>query len=114
MTDWERVRRELREVGYSGFEFDSGKTAVPELSGEWIVGEIAREERLKRENQPLLIRILDAFPGEGGAVATDPKYAPEKIRQIACRHGLEVVIISVTSDSVCIALCEPSERNASP
>lgn len=114
MIDWEPVRRELREVGYSGFEFDSGKTAVPGLSGEWIVGEIAREGRLKRENQPILIRILDALPGDGGAVATDPEYAPENIRKVACRHGLELVIISVTSDSVCIALCESSERNAPP
>lgn len=35
MPDWERVGRELREAGYCGFEFESGDTAVPGLSGEW-------------------------------------------------------------------------------
>ncbi len=33
MTDWERVRQELREADYSGFEFNSGETAVPGLFG---------------------------------------------------------------------------------
>ena len=113
MTDWERVIQELQEAGYSGFEFDSGETAVPGLSGEWVVSGITREGRLKRENQPLMIRILDALPG-GGAVATDPEYAPSRIRKIANRHGLEVVIISVSDEEVRIALCESPERNASP
>lgn len=113
MTDWARVSYELQEAGYSGFEFDSGETAVPGVSGEWVVGEIARKGELKRENQPLLIRILDALPGRGGAVATDPEYAPGSIRKIANRHGLEVVIISVEKDEVRIALCESSERNVS-
>ncbi|WP_233127149.1 hypothetical protein [Halorubrum sp. SD612] len=63
MTDWERVRQELKEAGYSGFEFDSGDTAVPGLSGEWVSGNLPREGGLKHENQPLWIRILDALPG---------------------------------------------------
>lgn len=114
MTDWERVRHKLQEAGYSGFTFESGETAVPGLSGEWVAGNIVREGKLKHENQPLLPRILDAMPGGGGAVATDPEYAPESIRQITTRYGLEVVIISVSEDVVCIALCESSERNAPP
>ncbi|WP_458208614.1 hypothetical protein [Haladaptatus sp. NG-SE-30] len=103
------MRRELREAGYSGFEFESGKTAVPGLSGEWLADDIAREGRLQRENQPLLIRILDALPGEGGAGTTDPECAPESIQKIAHQHGLEVVIISVSKDEARIALCDSSE-----
>lgn len=113
MTDWERVRQELKEVGYSGFEFDSGDTAVPGLSGEWVSGKIAREGGLKHENQSLLIRILNALPGGGGAVGTTPENAPESIRNIATQHELEVVIISVSADEARIALCESSERSAS-
>jgi len=52
MTDWARVTQALEAAGYPGFEFDSGDTAVPELSGEWVAGEIARDGGLKRENQP--------------------------------------------------------------
>lgn len=63
MTDWECVRRELKEAGYSGFKFDSGETAVSGLSGEWVSGEIPREGGVKHENQPLWIRILDASSG---------------------------------------------------
>lgn len=113
MTDWECVRKELREVGYAGFKFESGETAVPGLSGEWEVGTIPREAGLKHENQPFLLRIFDALPGNGGAVGTDSENAPKSIRNIASRHELEVVIISVSTDDVRIALCEPSERNAS-
>lgn len=105
MTDWDRVIDELRKAGYSGFELDTGETAVPGLSGERISGEIARQGELKHENQPLLIRILDALPGSGGAVGTDPENAPDSIRTIAGQHGLEVVIISVTGDEARIALC---------
>lgn len=108
MTDWVRVVKQLREAGYSGFEFDSGETAVPGLSGEWVAGEIVREGGLKRTNQRLLIRILDALPG-GSAVTTDPEHAPEPIRKVADRHGLEVVMISVTDEEVRIALCESTE-----
>lgn len=111
MTDWERVRQELEEAGYSGFEFDSGDMAVPGLSGEWVSGEIAREGELKHENQPLWIRIL-ALPGRS-AVGTDPENVPESIRNIATQHGLEVIIISVSADEARIALCESSERSAS-
>lgn len=114
MTDWERVMQELKEESYSGFEFDSGETAVPGLSGEWVVGEITRNGKLKSKNQSLWIRILDAFPGNGGAVATDPKYAPNRIQKIASRHGLEVVTISVSNETVRIALCDSSERMSSP
>lgn len=106
MTDWELVRRDLREVGYAGFKFGSGETAVPELSGEWVSGKIAREGGLNRENQSLLIRILDSLPGGGGAVGTNPENAPESIRNVANQHGLEIVIISVSNDEARIALCE--------
>ena len=111
MTDWERVRQELEEAGYSGFEFDSGQTAVPGLSGGWVSGKIAREGGLKHENQSLWIQIFDALPGSGGAVRTDPENAPESIRNIATQHGLKVVIISVSADEACIALCDPSKHD---
>lgn len=113
MADWERVRRALEEAGYSGFEFESGETAVPGLSGEWVVGTVPREGALKRENQPFSLRILDALPGGGGAVDASPENAPESIQNIATRHGIEVVIISVSADEVRIALCERSERSRS-
>ncbi|WP_079978572.1 hypothetical protein [Halolamina sediminis] len=112
MTDWEGVRQELEEAGYSGFEFDSGDTAVPGLSGEWVSGNIPREGGLKHENQSLLIRVLDGLP-RGGAVDAAPENAPESIRNIATQHGLEVIIIGVSADEARIALCESSERSAS-
>jgi len=111
MTDWERVKQELKDAGYSGFEFDSGNTAVSELSGEWVSGEIAREGALKHKNQSLLIQILDALSGDGGAVDAAPENAPESIRHISTKHGLEVVIISVSADEARIALCDPSKRD---
>lgn len=89
------MRQELKEAGYSGFGFDSSDTAVAGLSGEWVSGEIAREAASKHENQLLLIRILDAVSGDGGAVAAAPKNAPESRRDIVTEHGLEVMIISV-------------------
>lgn len=110
MTDWKCVRQKLKEAGYSGFEFDTGDRAVPELSGEWVSGKIARQGALKHENQSLLIRILDALPG-GGAVDASPENAPESIRNIATQHGLEVVIISVSSDEARIAICDPPKRD---
>jgi len=110
MTDWERVRQELREAGYSGFEFDSGETAVPGLSGEWVSGKIPREGGLKHENQAFWIRILDALPG-GDTAEADPENAPESIRNIAAEHGLEVVILTVSADEARIALCDPSKHD---
>lgn len=110
MTDWERVRQELKEAGYSGFEFDSGDTAVPGLSGEWVSGKISREGGLKHGNQTYWIRILDALPG-GGAVDAAPENAPESIRNIATEHGLEVVIFTVSADEARIALCDPSKHD---
>lgn len=113
MTDWERVKEDLRDAGYPGFAFDSGQTAVPGLSGEWVVGRIPREGRLQRENQPLLVRICDALPGNGGAVSTNPEYAPERVRTVAAQHELEVVILSARAESVRIALCDSSEQTPS-
>lgn len=113
MTDWERVRQELKEVGYSGFKLESGETAVPGLSGEWVIGVIPREEGLRRKNQPLLIRVFDALPGNGGAVGTKPENVPESIRNIASRYALEVVIISISTDEARIALCDPSDCSTS-
>lgn len=109
MTDWERVKRELQEAGYSGFEFETGDTAVPGLAGGRVEGEIAREGGLKRENQPLPVRVLDTLSITGGAVDADPKRAPDSVRRTATRHELEVVIVSVSKDTARIALCEPSE-----
>ena len=111
MTDWEHVRQELKEAGYSGFEFDSGDTAVSGLSGEWVSGKIPRKGGLKHENQPLLIRVLDALSGSGGAVDAAPENAPESIRNIAAKHELEVVILSVSADEARIALCAPSKHD---
>ena len=108
MTDWERVKQELQDAGYAGFEFDSGETAVPGLSGEWVVGEIKREGQLKRENQPLLIRICDSLPGSN-TVSANSENTPESIQNIAEQHGLNVVIIGVSNDEVRIALCESPE-----
>lgn len=110
MTDWERVIEELQEAGYSGFEFESGETAVPGLSGEWVAGDIVREGGLRRENQSLWIRIWDSLPGSGGVVTTNPEAVPESIRNIARSHELEVVIISVKKSSVHIALCDSSSK----
>ncbi|WP_232701273.1 hypothetical protein [Halobacterium wangiae] len=114
MTDWERVKGELREAGYPGFEFDSGRTAVPGLRGEWVVGEATREGGLMRENQSLLLRIFDALPGSGGAVTTDPEATPDPIGGIADDHCLDVVIVSVREDAVRLALCDPREENPRP
>jgi len=108
--DWEGVKKELRDTGYIGFEFDSGTTAVPGLSGEWVTGEIARKGELKREHQSLLIRICDLIPG-GVTVNANPENAPENIRNIAERHGLTVVIVSVSNDKARIALCDPSKHD---
>jgi len=111
MTDWERVRQELKETGYSGFEFDSGDTAVPGLSGEWVSGKIPREGGLKHENQTLWIRILDALSSDGGTVDASPENAPESIRNIATERGLEVVIFTVSAEEARIALCDPSNHD---
>ena len=107
MVDWEQVERDLEEAGYSGFEFDSGKTAVPGLSGSWLVGKIGREGRLKRENLPYPWKLLDALPF-GAAVPTDPEFAPDGIRRVADAHGLNVVITSVGNDWVRVALVDPA------
>lgn len=107
MTDWERVTTDLREAGYPGFAFDSGETAVPGLSGEWVVGQIPREGALKCENQSLLLRVCDALSVGGGAVSADPEDAPEGVRRIADRHGLDVVIVDVSRKSVRVALRDP-------
>ena len=109
-TDWDRVRRELRDAGFPGFTFDAGETAVPGLSGEWMVGEVERAERLRRRAQPLPVRLLDALPG-GAAVAVDPEDAPDAIREVADRHGLTVVIVSVTDETARVAVCDPAEHD---
>jgi len=105
MVDWEQVERDLDDAGYSDFEFDTGETAVPGLSGSWLVGRIERESRLKRENLPYPWKLLDALPF-GSSVPTDPEHAPDAIRRIANDYRLDVVIISVGNDWVQIALME--------
>lgn len=112
MTDWQCVKEDLESAGYSGFELDSGETAVPGLSGRWISGHIPREGGLKKENQPLLVRILDTLPG-GGTVSTDPKNLPEDVLEISSEHSLRPVIVSVSADEVRVALCEPDEPSPS-
>ena len=107
MVDWEQVERDLEEAGYSDFEFDTGETAVPGLCGSWLVGKIEREGRLKRENLPYPWKLLGALPF-GSAVPTDPEFAPDGVLRIAEEYGLDVVIISVGSDWVRIALVEPN------
>jgi hypothetical protein len=107
MTDWERVKQDLEAAGYPGFTFNSGDACISELSGEWISEWIPREEGLKHENQPLLIRVWDTLPG--GAVDANPENAPEIIRDIASQHGLEVMIIAVSADEARIAVCDLSK-----
>lgn len=109
-TDWERVRRELREAEVSGFEFDAGETAVPGLSGEWVIGEIEREQGLRHGAQSVWIRLFDALPG-GNVITADPNAAPVEIRDVADRHGLVVVIVSVTDRTVRVAVCDPAEHD---
>ena len=109
-TDWDRVRRELRDAGYPGFAFDAGETAVPGLSGEGMIGEIEREGRLRSGAQSWLVRLLDALPG-GSAVTTDPTAAPAGIRDVAARHGLTVVIVSVADETVRVAVRDPAEHD---
>ena len=106
MDDWEQVKRDLGDAGYSDFEFDTGETAVPGLTGSWLVSKIEREGRLKRENLPYPGKLLHALPF-GSAVPTDPEYAPDAIRRIADDYGLDVVIISVGNDWVRTALVKP-------
>jgi len=105
MVDWEAVERELADAGYPGFEFDSGETAVPGLSGSWLVGEIERDGGLTRENLPYPWKLLDALP-YCSAVPTDPEHVSEPLERIAEGHGLEIVVVSVGSDRVRIALVE--------
>ena len=107
MVEWEQVECDLGDAGYSGFEFDSGETAVPGLSGEWLVGKIERAGRLQRENLPYPWKLFDALPF-GSAVPTDPEFAPDSVRRIADEYELDVVIISVGRDWVRIALVEPN------
>ncbi|MEE6208848.1 hypothetical protein U3A55_01570 [Salarchaeum sp. III] len=107
MVTWEQVERDLDEAGYPGFAFDTGETAVPGLSGSWLVGKIGRDGRLKRENLPYPWKLLDALPF-GSAVPTDPAFAPAPIQRIAEKHGVDIVIVSVDSDWVRIALVEPN------
>ena len=98
-TDWERVRQELRDAGFPGFEFDAGEAAVPGLSGEWVIGEVERDGRLRRGAQSRWVRLLDALPG-GSAVTADPTAVPEGIRDVADRNGLSAVMVIVAFASL--------------
>ncbi|MFC6732980.1 MULTISPECIES: hypothetical protein [unclassified Haladaptatus] len=112
MPDWSHVERDLAAVDYEDFEFDSGKTAVPGLSGEWLVGKIDRQGPLKRENLSLRLRLWDALPGVA-SIPTEPEYAPANIREIAARHELDVVLISAGRDWVRVALVAPESASTS-
>lgn len=105
MVDWEQVERDLDDAGYSNFEFDAGETAVPGLSGSWLVGKVEREGESTRENLPYPWRLLDALPFVS-AVPTDPELAPDSVVRIAEEYGLDVVVTSVGSDWLRIALVE--------
>lgn len=109
MVEWGQVQRDLAEEGYPSFEFDSGETAVPGLSGSWLVGRIEWEGRLKRESLPLRWRLLDSLPF-GTTLPTDPEYAPDGVRRVAEEHGLAVVIVSGGPDWVQIALVASDTR----
>lgn len=105
MVAWDEVVAELSEAGYPGFEYDSGRTAVPGLSGEWLIGSIPRSGGLSRTRLPIHLRVLDWLPG-GGAVDVDPDRAPTGLRRIAEAHGLSVVIVSCETDAARVALCD--------
>lgn len=51
--------------------------------------------------------------GKGWCCGHRSGKSTESVRNIATRHGLEVVIISVLVEEARIALCERSERSAS-
>jgi len=106
MVDWEQVARDLADAGYPEFEYDEGETAVPGLSGSWLVGRVERDGEPKRESPPWPWNLLDAVPF-GAAVPTDPAYAPDSILRIAERHEVDVVVVSAGSDWVRIALVAP-------
>lgn len=114
MVEWKQVEHDLEGAGYPDFEFEIGETAVPGLSGSWLAGKIEREGQLKRENLPFRWRLLDSLPF-GTTLPTEPKHAPDSIRRIAEKHGLDVVTISGGGDWVRIALVEtgPGKRRQS-
>lgn len=88
MVDWNGVVDDLAAAGYPGFEFDADRTAVPGLSGEWVVGSVSRTGALAQSSTPLYLRLLDAIPG-GAAVDADPERAPGELRAIAEEYGVE-------------------------
>jgi len=57
------------------------------------------------------LRLVDSLPS-GAAAPTDPEFAPEGIRRVGERHGLNVVTVSVGTDWVRIAVVEPNYRAA--
>jgi hypothetical protein len=113
MVKWKQIKQELREVGYASFEFDSGKTVIPELQGEWVVGKVTYEEQSNDENQSLWQRIVGSFPGSGPVACAGPDDVPNDIHTLADRYDLNVVIVGVSSGYIRVALCEPSEQNSS-
>lgn len=104
MVDWVQVEGDLEDAGYSDFEFDTGKTAVPGLSGSWLVGKIEQEGGPKRKNRSYPRKLLDTLP----VTCAGPTDVPDRIRRIAEAYELDVLIISAGSDWVRIALAEPN------
>lgn len=105
MVDWDNVTEELNSAGYSGFKFESGRTVIEELSGEWVVGKIPREGELAHDNLPTIHKFLELIPFIS-ASPTNPDYVPKEIKEIAKQYGLNIIIVSVGDDYVQIALCE--------
>jgi hypothetical protein len=112
MTDWERVCRALADAGHPEFEYEEGETVIPGLSGEWVVGRVPRSafESLDPEEEPSSVwsRLVGALPVR--CVPTDPERAPSGVRRVAADHGLDVVVVSVNSGGVRVALCDPDCR----
>jgi|APHM01.1.fsa_nt_gi hypothetical protein len=113
MVEWRQVKQDLPEAEYVSFELKSGKTVIPELRGEWVVGKITYEEQLNHENQTFWQRIVGSIPGSGAIACAGPDDVPKDIHTIADRYDLNVVIVGVSSGYIRVALCDPSEQNSS-
>jgi len=111
MTDWSRVLEDLAEAGSPRFEFDSGDTAIPSLSGEWVVGRVPRDSFAFENEDPddgPVATLVGLFPVT--STPTDPALAPDPVRRVAAAHDLDVVVVSGDDEAVWTALCDPETR----
>lgn len=111
MRKWKEVKRDLQAAGYRGFEFDSGETVIPELRGKWVVGKITPKDHFDGEDQSLWQQLTSLLGGSNVVACAGPADVPDPIRIIADRYDLNVVIVSVSSEYIRIALCEPPENS---